>query len=358
MKKIISSLIIAILLVVNANAVEYVDWSACKIRDIKTLNNRGCHYSSDVWPHCHEKEFKEQIQEKVDVINSRLEKMYLKNPESVKRLSEKFEAFSYNLKPGTYVYLLVEGVTAKMDELLEREIKTEEDLKSEKNTFNDSYSKAKKYLEGSVYNEEILKQNTFYCGCDYSTDKFVDKESCGFEDNWKYVSRSKKIEWEHVVPAHAFWQSFVEWREGDEKCVDSKGKLFSWRNCAWKVNMEYRYMESDMYNLVPSIWSINALRSNYSFAMIEGENREFWTCNMEIKDRKAEPKEEIQWDIARIYMYMDITYPGRWVISSKNEKLFEIWNKNDPVSEKECTRYKKIKEIQGNENIILKEKCK
>ena len=38
---------------------------------------------------------------------------------------------------------------------------------------------------------------------------------------------------------------------------------------------EFRYMESDMYNLVPRIGEINGLRSNYSYAMIPGEKKDF-----------------------------------------------------------------------------------
>ncbi|WP_278186257.1 endonuclease [Desulfobacter hydrogenophilus] len=32
--------------------------------------------------------------------------------------------------------------------------------------------------------------------------------------------------------------------------------------------MAYRYIQRDMYNLVPAIGQVNALRSNYSYAMI------------------------------------------------------------------------------------------
>jgi endonuclease I len=63
-----------------------------------------------------------------------------------------------------------------------------------------------------------------------------------------------------------------------------------------------------MYNLVPAIGEINGLRSNYSFAMISGENREFGTCDMEIENPKAEPRPEVRGDIARIYFYMNWAY--------------------------------------------------
>lgn len=101
-------------------------------------------------------------------------------------------------------------------------------------------------------------------------------------------------------------------------------------------------MEAAPLNLVPSIGSINALRSNYSFSIIEWEKREFGICDMEIENKKAEPKKEIRWDIARVYFYMEATYPGRGIISNKNEKLFEAWNKENPISDIECKRYKAI----------------
>jgi deoxyribonuclease-1 len=59
-----------------------------------------------------------------------------------------------------------------------------------------------------------------------------------------------------------------------------------------------------MYNLVPAVGEINALRSNYSFGIIPGERREFGECDMEIKNRKAEPPPNVRGDIARIYFYM------------------------------------------------------
>ena len=117
-------------------------------------------------------------------------------------------------------------------------------------------------------------------------------------------------------------------------------------------------MQADMYNLTPAIWALNALRSNYNIAEIPWEKRVFGSCNMEIENRKMEPRDEIKWDIARIYLYMDVTYPNRGIISNKNKKLIDAWNKMDPVDKAECNRYRAIKKIQWNENVILKEACK
>jgi deoxyribonuclease-1 len=198
-------------------------------------------------------------------------------------------------------------------------------------------------------------QTTFYCGSQYTQGKVVIHTN-GYVPK-KNSKRAHRLEWEHVVPAHAFGQSFKEWREGHPDCIDSKGKAFKGRNCARKVVIKFRYMESDMYNLVPAIGEINGLRSNYSFAIIPGENRDFGTCDMEIQGRKVEPPPAVRGNIARIYWYMDSAYPGHGVISRKNRKLYKAWDEEDPVDDWECKRAKRIKGIQGNENPFVKKAC-
>ena len=170
--------------------------------------------------------------------------------------------------------------------------------------------------------------------------------------------RANRIEWEHVVPAHSFGQSFSEWRNGHPKCVNKKGEKFKGRKCAEKMNEEYRRMQADMFNLYPAIGEVNGRRSNYSMAIIEGEKREFGKCDVEIKSRKVEPREEIRGEIARTYLYMDSVYPGRGIISKKNRKLFDAWNKSDLVDEWECERAKRIEKIQGNRNDVVMGYCK
>ena len=218
------------------------------------------------------------------------------------------------------------------------------------NTTNDSFNKAKKRLLNQVYYDH---RETFYCGCPFRMDKKVIFQADKFSPDTKYSKRATRIEWEHVVPAHAFGQSFKEWREGHPDCVDRKDKPFKGRNCAQKINIEYRYMQADMYNLVPAIGQINALRSNYSYSMIPGEPRRFGPCDMEIEDRKAEPRPEIRGDIARIYFYMDDAYPGHGIISKKNRKLFQAWDKEDPVDDWERERCRRIEAIQGNHNKFV-----
>ena len=219
------------------------------------------------------------------------------------------------------------------------------------NTQITSFSKSKKLLL------KIYKDNpvTLYCGCSYKGKK-PNLSSCGYIPK-KDKKRANRIEWEHVVPAHAFGQSFSEWRKGHPKCVKKNGKKFKGRKCAEKMNEEYRRMQADMFNLYPAVGEVNGRRSNYSMAIIEGEAREFGKCDVEIKNKKVEPSESIRGEIARTYMYMDSAYPGKGIISKKNRKLFEAWNKIDPVDEWECDRAKRIEKIQGNPNQILQKQC-
>jgi len=219
------------------------------------------------------------------------------------------------------------------------------------NTQITSFSKSKKLLL------KLYKDNpvTLYCGCSYK-DKKPNLSSCGYIPK-KNNKRANRIEWEHVVPAHAFGQSFSEWRRGHSKCVTKKGKKFKGRKCAGKMNKEYKRMQADMYNLYPAIGEVNGRRSNYSMAIIKGEKREFGKCDVEIESRKVEPKESIRGEIARTYLYMDSVYPGRGIISKKNRKLFESWNKSDPVDEWECERAKRIEKIQGNRNEVVMGNC-
>ena len=165
------------------------------------------------------------------------------------------------------------------------------------------------------------------------------------------------MEWEHLVPAENFGQAFAEWREGDAQCVDNRGKAFKGRKCAEKVNKDYRYMQADMYNLYPAIGAVNALRQNYNFQMLPGEKPDFGSCEMKIADRKAEPPIRSRGQIARTYKYMADAYAPRYRMSRQQTQLMDAWDKMYPVDAWECTRARRIKRLQGNENPFVKERC-
>ena len=54
---------------------------------------------------------------------------------------------------------------------------------------------------------------------------------------------------------------------------------------------------------------------------------------------------------------MNWAYPGHGIISKKNQKLFDAWDKEDPVDDWECERSKRIEGIQRNENPFVKGEC-
>lgn len=212
------------------------------------------------------------------------------------------------------------------------------------------FSKAKKEL-WQIHKDQPY---TIYCPCKFQ-DRKVNLKTCGYKSR-KDKKRAQVVEWEHVVPAEAFGQSFSEWREGSPRCI-KKGKSYKGRKCASKNN-EFSRMESDMYNLWPAIGELNMLRSNYSMAQIEGPSEyDFGDCKAKISDRKFEPMDLDKGKVARVYMYMNQAYPGRGIISDKNQKLFEAWDKLYPVDSFECTRAQRIEKIQGNKNKILEARC-
>jgi len=214
-----------------------------------------------------------------------------------------------------------------------------------------NFAQAKK-LASRIHAEHPF---TIYCPCRYSG-KTVDLQSCEYSVH-KDARRARRLEWEHVVPAEAFGKSFAEWRDGAPHCL-KRGKVYKGRKCAG-TNTEFSRMEADLYNLWPSIGELNGLRSNYSMASIaDAHPLTFGKCRAKIASRKFEPMDEYKGIVARVYMYMDLTYPGRGVISEKNRPLFEAWDRSYPVNSWECRRANKINEIQGNVNPILAERCR
>ena len=215
----------------------------------------------------------------------------------------------------------------------------------------ESFNKSKKILR-DIHKEHSL---TFYCQCKYK-DKKPNWKSCGFTPR-KDKKRASRIEWEHILPASHFGIKFDTWKNGHPKCKNKKGKNFKGRKCTEKIYAKYRKMQADLYNLQPAIGEVNGLRSNYQIDIIKGEVREFGQCDIEIKNKKVEPSEKIRGDIARIYMYMEQSYPKYIKFEDRIKKLIDKWDKDDPVDDWECRRINKIQKIQGNINQVISSRC-
>ena len=222
-----------------------------------------------------------------------------------------------------------------------------------RNTTLQSFSSAKKALEKKVYQVD-RERSTLYCEATFDSKKNITAPS-GFESP-KYKKRAKRVEWEHVVPAENFGRNFNEWRTGHKQCVTKKGKSYKGRRCAEKTNVEYRYMQADMYNLYPAIGSVNASRSNYNFVVLGDTANSFGSCDFKIEKTKAEPPVSSRGMIARAYLYMDKTY-NRFNMSRQQSQLMNAWNISYPVEQWECERTERIKKIQGNSNLIVQKSC-
>ena len=215
-----------------------------------------------------------------------------------------------------------------------------------------SFAHAERLLIREIYRGH---QRTFYCGSQYTQGKYVIHNN-GYIPK-RNSQRARRLEWEHIVNPDAFGTQFSEWRDGHPQCLDSRGRPFKGLNCAEKMNIQFRFMQCDLYNLVPAIGEIRALRANYAYGMVPGEKAEFGNCDIEIAYDKVEPPPEVRGDIARIHFYMDWAYPAYDLVSRKDRKLFKAWDQQDPVDEWECERAKRIEAIQKNENPFVKKAC-
>ena len=232
-------------------------------------------------------------------------------------------------------------------------------LQANGNTKISSFSKAKKILKNKVYTTDNLKIG-IYSNCKYESKQIkskkgktkyklvVDKQSCDYTPRTK-SKRANYIEWEHIVPAHAFGHALTCWNKGNDRCIKkSTGKRYKGRKCCNKVNKQFKLMQADMYNLAPAIGELNSDRSNFTFTMLSGEPRKYGVIDFEVdfKARKVEPPEFTRGRIARTYFYFKNTYNLK--ISKKQMKLFKAWNNKYPMSDKERIVYNKIEKLQGN----------
>src|SRR5690242_7584498 len=176
--------------------------------------------------------------------------------------------------------------------------------------FGAGNEKIRHFRQAKRFANEIHKDHpyTIYCNCRYQGHD-IDLKSCGYQVH-KDAKRAVRLEWEHVVPAEAFGQSFTDWREGSSQCV-KKGKKYKGRKCA-ENNPEFARIEADLYNLWPEVGELNGLRNNFSMAELGAETAKqsfFGECKVKIEDRKFEPMSAAKGRVARVYLYMDLTYP-------------------------------------------------
>ncbi len=188
----------------------------------------------------------------------------------------------------------------------------------------------------------------------------INKRSCGYTPRNTYTKKGKvnvranRIEWEHLIPAENFGRAFSCWREGNSKCVNSKGKAFKGRKCCTKVNKQYKVMQADMHNLYPAVGELNADRKNFRFDFTLASPEQYGQCQFQVlfKDKRVRVKKDIRGNIARTYLYFNKQYQMK--LSKQELNKFKAWNKEDPVDSWERERNKRIASRQGNTNPFIK----
>ena len=202
-----------------------------------------------------------------------------------------------------------------------------------------NFSEAKKILDS----DPVFNQETIYCGCKLTDIRHIDFTACGYIPP-KNSTRAGKVEREHVADASSFGMTFNEWRVGAPQCKGKKG-----RKCA-ETNPEFSRMEADLHNLWAEDGLTNLLRSNKPQEAVDVSIYSFGKCDIKLSKHGFQARPEVRGTIARTIKYMDDSYPGHGLISNKNQKLYDAWDKMYPATKLECDHHKAVMRHQGNPN--------
>ncbi len=213
-----------------------------------------------------------------------------------------------------------------------------------------SWTVTKNVLQSIVYADH---RTTFYCGCTFEENGdragTIDLNSCGYRPR-SNGGRANRMEVEHVLPIS--WVGYSEscWTDGHPDCVDTKGESYAGRRCCYKVSENFRTAHNDLHNLVPSVGEINGDRSYYPYGLVDGEIRNYGSCDFEVDRRTntVEPAEPIRGDAARMSLYMIDRYGAS--VSAEFYQLMTDWDRLDPPDEWEFERNERISNVQGNGN--------
>jgi deoxyribonuclease I len=213
-----------------------------------------------------------------------------------------------------------------------------------------SYSYSKKKLLENIYLANG-QDETFYCGCSFNETKTINLESCGFVPRKNTNRRSRRLEWEHVMPASTFGNDMQCWKE--QLCSTSNGKKYGGRRCCAKTSHSFKQMEADMHNMFPAIGEVNSARSNFQYGEVSGEPRKYGQCDIEIQGKVVEPDPKIRGDIARAWFYMSFQY--KIPLAADYESMLREWHQQDPPTEWDRKRNQLIKQSQGNSNLFIEQ---
>lgn len=192
------------------------------------------------------------------------------------------------------------------------------------------------------------KRETLYCSCRFNEENQVDLKSCHMEEA-SSIERARRIEWEHIMPAEHFGRHFQCWKEA---ICEKDGKVYRGRKCCEKVDKNFREIESELYNLWPSVGVVNQKRSNYDYSTILVKT-DLYGCDFSVnkQEKKVEPKNAIKGLVARANLFMAYRY--NIPLSAEQRLLFETWHAQYPPTELEIIWGRQVAAIEGYNNPYI-----
>lgn len=186
-----------------------------------------------------------------------------------------------------------------------------------------TFTEAKVVAKQKVYMDQASSaMGELYCGCKWTwvgkSGGRIDTASCGYQAR-KQQYRAERTEWEHIVPAYTFGNQRQCWKNGGrEHCVDD--------------DPVFRAMEADLFNLYPAVGEVNGDRSNFNYAMVNGNAGQYGQCSTKVDfvQRAAEPRDEVKGLVARTTFYMYDRY--KLNLSRQQQQVLMAWDRQYPVS--------------------------
>ena len=112
-------------------------------------------------------------------------------------------------------------------------------------------------------------------------------------------------------------------------------------------------MESDLFNLYPSVGEVNGDRSNFQYGTVTGVAPQYGACTtrVDFKDRTAEPRDDVKGLVARSTFYMYDRYGLS--MSRQQQQLLMAWDRHYPVSACEREWNSRTAKIMGHQNPFI-----
>lgn len=199
-----------------------------------------------------------------------------------------------------------------------------------------------------VYQMFSTHPKTLYCGCRFDSKHQVDLNSCHMiTANDK--KRAHIVEVEHMVAADLIGHNLSCWQNS---ICEHRGKTYKGRKCCEKMDDNFRQIESELYNLWPAVGLVNIARSNYSYGVVDSDDK-FYGCDFKInkKTHEVEPSNKAKGIVARATLFMSEKY--HIPLDDKKRALYLQWHKQYPPSAWEKAWASQVALIEGYNNPYI-----